>query len=473
MVLATLPLKSHHDREANAGVEDDVVEGVEDLREHVGVDLGVDVQGPLEHPGQAEVQHSDRREQDVAESGIMSVVCSSRTIRDNLALKRLLPHGQKYQQVIERISHFMCWQNQDGNEIPDVSKTADDDLRENQFIARYGRGDQHHGEPLHPQGASVRRGPGVIPLLVSAELTGKMKYLNILLDIYIRDTLHFIFHVGPDPRATGHEWQTMIPGCEVKYELSFYLGSIVKDGNGVTIVTTCNYDVEPKYLLELFSTHETHTHCSHSYYTWSCQRAASQLCNCQQVPPPSSQYSGKISDRKNVSFIFWRHEKHFDSQLYHLAVITNCFINNLSRLHSYFYMFKSYKLSQWNEKWNCSVNVKGIEYILIISILYNILHITVWIDEMCIYNFLMLKSKQRIGKETQEQLFLLPQYFRNHITLIFGSRSLLHDCAFTHKSCRRNTIKIRMFQNGLKSRYSFYSLMHALCGFWVEELKSR
>ena len=111
MVLATLPLKSHHDREANAGVEDDVVEGVEDLREHVGVDLGVDVQGPLEHPGQAEVQHSDRREQDVAESGIMSVlsvVCSSRTIRDNLALKRLLPHGQKYQQVIERISHFMC-----------------------------------------------------------------------------------------------------------------------------------------------------------------------------------------------------------------------------------------------------------------------------------------------------------------------------------------------------------------------------
>ena len=108
MVLATVPLKSHDHREADAGVEDDVVEGVEDLREHVGVDLGVHVQGPLEHPGQAEVQHSDRREQDVAESGIMSVFWSSWTIRYNLALKRLLPHGQKYQQVIERISHFIC-----------------------------------------------------------------------------------------------------------------------------------------------------------------------------------------------------------------------------------------------------------------------------------------------------------------------------------------------------------------------------
>ena len=89
IVLTTLPLKSHDHREADAGVEDDVVEGVEDLREHVGVDLGVHVQGPLEHPGQAEVQHSDRREQDVAESGIMSVFCSSWTIRYNLALKRL------------------------------------------------------------------------------------------------------------------------------------------------------------------------------------------------------------------------------------------------------------------------------------------------------------------------------------------------------------------------------------------------
>ena len=108
MVLATVPLKSHDHREADAGVEDDVVEGVEDPREHVGVDLGVHVQGPLEHPGQAEVQHSDRREQDVAESGIMSVFWSSWTIRYNLALKRLLPHGQKYQQVIERISHFIC-----------------------------------------------------------------------------------------------------------------------------------------------------------------------------------------------------------------------------------------------------------------------------------------------------------------------------------------------------------------------------
>ena len=89
MVLATVPLKSHDHGEADAGVEDDVVEGVEDLREHVGVDLGVNVQGPLEHPGQAEVQHSDRREQDVAESGIISIIRSSRTIRDNLALKRL------------------------------------------------------------------------------------------------------------------------------------------------------------------------------------------------------------------------------------------------------------------------------------------------------------------------------------------------------------------------------------------------
>ena len=88
-LLATVPLKSHDHREADAGVEDDVVEGVEDLREHVGVDLGVNVEGPLEHPGQAEVQHSDRREQNVAESGIISIIRSSRTIRDNLALKRL------------------------------------------------------------------------------------------------------------------------------------------------------------------------------------------------------------------------------------------------------------------------------------------------------------------------------------------------------------------------------------------------
>ena len=43
MVLATVPLKSHDHGEADAGVEDDVVEGVEDLREHVGVDLGVNV----------------------------------------------------------------------------------------------------------------------------------------------------------------------------------------------------------------------------------------------------------------------------------------------------------------------------------------------------------------------------------------------------------------------------------------------
>ena len=67
------------------------------------------------------------------------------------------------------------------------------------------------------------------------------------------------FHVPCWPRAAGHEWQTMIPGCGVKYELSFYLGSIVKDGNGVTVVTTINYHVEPKYLLELFS---VCTHCS-------------------------------------------------------------------------------------------------------------------------------------------------------------------------------------------------------------------
>ena len=38
--------------------------------------------------------------------------------------------------MIERISHFICWQNQDGNEIPNVSKTADDDLRENKLNAR-------------------------------------------------------------------------------------------------------------------------------------------------------------------------------------------------------------------------------------------------------------------------------------------------------------------------------------------------
>ena len=66
------------------------------------------------------------------------------------------------------------------------------------------------------------------------------------------------FHVPCWPWAAGHEWQTMIPGCEVKYELSFYLGSIVKDGNGVTVVTTINYHVEPNiYVVEL-TTHKPH-----------------------------------------------------------------------------------------------------------------------------------------------------------------------------------------------------------------------
>ena len=44
----------------------------------------------------------------------------------------------------------------------------------------------------------------------------------------------------------------------MKYELSFYLGSIVKDGNGVTVVTTINYHVEPNiYVVEL-TTHKPH-----------------------------------------------------------------------------------------------------------------------------------------------------------------------------------------------------------------------
>ena len=79
---------------------------------------------------------------------------------------------------------------------------------------------------------------------------------------------------------------------------------------------------------------------------------------------------------------------------------------------------------------------------------------------MCIY-FLMLKSRDRKGDT--RTIFPPAQYFRNHITLIFGSRSLLHDCALTHKSCRRNTIKIKMVQNGLKSRYPFNILLSTPC----------
>ena len=104
------------------------------------------------------------------------------------------------------------------------------------------------------------------------------------------------FHVPCWPWAAGHEWQTMIPGCEVKYELSFYLGSIVKDGNGVTVVTTILIILWNQ--ISSGAIFSMYTLQSGYIYTWSCQRAR-KWCNYQQVPPPY-QYSGEISDRKNV-----------------------------------------------------------------------------------------------------------------------------------------------------------------------------
>ena len=80
---------------------------------------------------------------------------------------------------------------------------------------------------------------------------------------------------------------------------------------------------------------------------------------------------------------------------------------------------------------------------------------------MHLFSHAEIKAKDRKGDT--RTIFPPAQYFRNHITLIFGSRSLLHDCALTHKSCRRNTIKIKMVQNGLKSRYPFNILLSTPC----------
>ena len=44
------PLEGHHDSQANGEVEDDVVDGIEKLREDIGVDFRMNIVWPLEDP---------------------------------------------------------------------------------------------------------------------------------------------------------------------------------------------------------------------------------------------------------------------------------------------------------------------------------------------------------------------------------------------------------------------------------------
>ena len=46
-----IPLKSNNNGETNWEVEDDVVDGVEKLREDIGVEFRVNIVGPHEDPG--------------------------------------------------------------------------------------------------------------------------------------------------------------------------------------------------------------------------------------------------------------------------------------------------------------------------------------------------------------------------------------------------------------------------------------
>ena len=44
------PFEGHHDSETNGEVEDNVVDGIEKLREDIGVDFRVNIVGPHEYP---------------------------------------------------------------------------------------------------------------------------------------------------------------------------------------------------------------------------------------------------------------------------------------------------------------------------------------------------------------------------------------------------------------------------------------
>ena len=49
-IISESPLKRHHDGQTNGEVEDNVVDGIEKLREDIGVDFGMNVVRPHEDP---------------------------------------------------------------------------------------------------------------------------------------------------------------------------------------------------------------------------------------------------------------------------------------------------------------------------------------------------------------------------------------------------------------------------------------